>query len=169
MSRGWPPPSAHSSFPPSSKFQGQNASRVGFSWELWERICSRGLTWLWMVCWQSLASLALQEHDSDLCLQLPMTFSPYTFVCVQFPSFIRVPVILEIEGKRRGGQQRVKWLDSITNSMDMSLSKLQEMGKDRGAWHATVHGFAKSQTRFSNWTTTTSIDNKLRYEWKGEE
>ena len=87
----------------------------------------------------------------------------------KFPSFIRVPVILEIEGKRRGGQQRVKWLDSITNSMDMSLSKLQEMGKDRGAWHATVHGFAKSQTRFSNWTTTTSIDNKLRYEWKGEE
>ena len=53
------------------------------------------------------------------------------------------------EGKRIG-QQKMKWLDSITNSSDMSLSKLQEMEKDRGAWHATVHGFAKSRTRLSN-------------------
>ena len=66
------------------------------------------------------------------------------------------------EGKRIG-QQKMKWLDSITNSSDMSLSKLQEMGKDRGAWHATVHGFAKSWTRLSNWTTT--IDNKLSPGW----
>ena len=78
----------------------------------------------------------------------------------------------QIEGKRRKGVKEDEMVDSITDSMDMNLSKLQEIVEDWGTWSAAVHGIAKSWTRLSNWTTTITrdlllmCDSSLQLYWK---
>ena len=87
----------------------------------------------------------------------------------------RADLLGKIEGRRRRGRQRMRWLDAITDSMDMSLSKLPEMVKDREAWHAAVHGVAKNQTRLSDSTTIyarnkhkgTNLLHNQWYKWEG--
>ena len=88
-------------------------------------------------------------------MMLKLKLQYFGYLMQRADSMEKTLMLGKIEGKRRRAQQRMRWLDSITDSMDPNLSKLREIMKDRGPKHAAVYGAAKSQTQISSQTTTT--------------
>ena len=119
---------------------------------LWLQKCSVTCPWL-PRSWTEI--IFLKEISPEYSLEglmLKLKLQYFGHLMRRTDSFEKTLMLGKIEGGRRRGRQRMRWLDDITDSMHMSFSMLQELVMDRGAWHAAVHGAAKDRTWLSDWT-----------------